>query len=140
VGREVVASERVSLYGLTLVPRRRVSYGRVDPVAAREVFIREALVPGALATKGVFLGHNRGLVAYIAQLEHKARRQDVLVDEEAIAAFYAERVPAEICTGLLKITVCQPLAVSLVKVAVASLVPVLDHSVPTWVPPSPRPL
>ncbi len=89
---EVVASERVQLYGLTLVPRRRVSFGNVDPKLAREVFIREALVPGALATKGAFLAHNRKLVAEIAELEHKARRQDVLVDDEAIAGFYAARI------------------------------------------------
>ena len=79
---EVVASERVALYGLTLVARRRVSYGRIDPAVAREVFIREALVPGALATKGAFLDHNRHLIAEVALLEHKARRQDVLVDDE----------------------------------------------------------
>jgi len=93
---EVVASERVSLYGLTLVPRRRVSYGRVDPAAARAVFIREALVPGALATRGAFLAHNRRLVAEVATLEHKARRQDVLVDDAAIARFYDERLPENI--------------------------------------------
>ena len=90
---EVVASERVQLYGLTLVPRRRVSFGSIDPAVSRDVFIREALVPGVLATKGAFLAHNAKLVAEIAELEHKARRQDVLVDDEAIAAFYAERVP-----------------------------------------------
>ncbi len=90
---EVVASERVSLYGLTLAPRRRVSFGRIDPTAAREVFIREALVPGALATRGKFLAHNRALVAEVAALEHKARRQDVLVDDAVIANFYAERLP-----------------------------------------------
>jgi len=90
---EVVASERVQLYGLTLVPRRRVSFGNVDPRIAREIFIREALVPGALATRGAFLAHNRKLIAEIAELEHKARRQDVLVDDEAIAAFYAARLP-----------------------------------------------
>ena len=93
---EVVASERVSLYGLTLVPRRRVSYGRVDPAAARAVFIREALVPGALATRGAFLAHNRRLVAEVATLEHKARRQDVLVDDAVIARFYDERLPESI--------------------------------------------
>jgi ATP-dependent helicase HrpA len=90
---EVVASERVQLYGLTLVPRRRVSFGNIDPKIAREVFIREALVPGALATKGAFLAYNQKLVAEIAELEHKARRQDVLVDDEAIAGFYAGRIP-----------------------------------------------
>ncbi|MBK9117380.1 MAG: ATP-dependent RNA helicase HrpA [Betaproteobacteria bacterium] len=91
---EVVASERVQLYGLTLVARRAVSFGRVDPKAARDVFIREALVPGELDTKGAFLAHNRALVADVAELEHKARRQDVLVDDAAIAAFYDERIPA----------------------------------------------
>jgi ATP-dependent helicase HrpA len=93
---EVTASERVQLYGLTLVPRRRVSFGRIDPRIARDVFIREALVPGALATKGTFLAHNRKLVAEVADLEHKARRQDVLVDDETIARFYDERLPATI--------------------------------------------
>ena len=83
----------MQLYGLTLVPRRRVSFGAIDPEAARDVFIREALVPGALATKGAFLAHNRKLVAEVAELEHKARRQDVLVDDDTIAAFYAERIP-----------------------------------------------
>jgi ATP-dependent helicase HrpA len=95
---EVVASERVQLYGLTLVPRRRVSFGAIDAATAREVFIREALVPGALATKGAFLAHNRRLVAEVAELEHKARRQDVLVDDEAIVAFYAARLPDGVCT------------------------------------------
>jgi ATP-dependent helicase HrpA len=93
---EVVASERVSLYGLTLVARRPVSFGAIDPAAARDVFIREALVPGALASKGAFLAHNRALVREVGELEHKARRQDVLVDDEAIAAFYAERVPPHV--------------------------------------------
>jgi len=91
---EVVAAERVALYGLTLVPRRRISYGGIDPVAAREVFLREALVTGELATKGAFMAHNRELIASIAELEHKARRQDVLVDDEALYAFYAAHVPA----------------------------------------------
>ncbi len=93
---EVVASERVQLYGITLVARRRVSFGRIDPVTARQVFIREALVPGELATKGSFVAHNRKLVTDVAQLEHKARRQDVLVDDEAIAAFYERRIPADV--------------------------------------------
>ena len=95
---EVVASMRVQLYGLTLVPRRVVSFGAIDPALAREVFIREALVPGALATRGDFLAHNRRLVAEVAELEHKARRQDVLVDPETIAAFYAERLPPDVAT------------------------------------------
>ena len=95
---EVVANERVTLYGLTLVPRRRVSYGAIAPAAARETFIREALVAGDFETKAPFFAHNQRLVAEIAELEHKARRQDVLVDAETIYAFYAERVPDAICT------------------------------------------
>ena len=95
---EVVAYERVKLYGLTLVARRPVAFGAVDPAAARDVFIREALVPGELATKAPFLAHNRALVADVAELEHKARRQDVLVDDDTIAAFYAERIPPEVHT------------------------------------------
>jgi ATP-dependent helicase HrpA len=93
---EVVASERVQLYGLTLVARRPVSFGRIDPSAAHDVFIREGLVPGALRTRGAFLAHNRALVEDVAELEHKARRQDVLVDDETIAQFYRERVPAHV--------------------------------------------
>src|SRR6266545_2799948 len=77
---EVVANERVTLFGLTLVPRRRVSYGAIAPAAARETFIREALVAGDFETKAAFFAHNRRLVAEVAELEHKARRQDVLVD------------------------------------------------------------
>ncbi|MFO1414992.1 MAG: ATP-dependent RNA helicase HrpA [Burkholderiales bacterium] len=96
---EVVASERVQLYGLTLVARRPVSFSRIDPKLARDVFIREALVPGALRTRGGFLAHNRQLVADVAELEHKARRQDVLVDEETIAAFYGERVPEGVASA-----------------------------------------
>ncbi|CAG1003045.1 ATP-dependent RNA helicase HrpA [Burkholderiales bacterium] len=95
---EVVARERVQLYGLTLIPSRPVSLSALDPPAAHEVFVREALVPGELASAGAFLEHNRKLVAEVAELEHKARRQDVLVDDGALAAFYAERVPGDVCT------------------------------------------
>jgi ATP-dependent helicase HrpA len=93
---EVVGAERVALYGLTLVARRRVAYGRVDPAAAREVFLRDALAADELASNAPFLAHNRDLMAEVAELEHKARRQDVLVDDAAIVAFYAERIPADI--------------------------------------------
>src|SRR5437868_4416193 len=96
---EVVGAERVALYGLTLVPRRRISFAAVDPATAREVFLREGLVAGELVTKGQFFHHNRQLVDDITELEHKARRQDVLVDDESIYAFYAERVPADVCSA-----------------------------------------
>ncbi len=95
---EVIASKRVQLYGLTLVAGRRVSLGPIDPASACDIFIREALVPGIVPTKGAFLEHNKRMVASVAELEHKARRQDVLVDEETIVAFYRERIPAGIST------------------------------------------
>jgi ATP-dependent helicase HrpA len=95
---EVVASERVTLFGLPLVPRRRVSYGAIAPAVAREVFLREALVAGELDSAAPFLAHNRALIAEVAEFEHKSRRQDVLVDEETIYAFYAERVGDGIST------------------------------------------
>ncbi|HEX8013101.1 MAG TPA: ATP-dependent RNA helicase HrpA [Casimicrobiaceae bacterium] len=96
---EVVAGERVALFGLTLVPRRRVSYGAIAPAIAREVFIREALVAEDFATPAPFFAHNRALRAQVAELEHKARRQDVLVDDEALYAFYAERIPEGISSA-----------------------------------------
>ena len=93
---EVVASERVQLYGLTLIARRPVSYGPIAPAEARAIFIREALVADALGVEAPFAVHNRALIAEVGELEHKARREDVLVDEEAIAAFYAERIPPDV--------------------------------------------
>lgn len=94
---EVVASERGTLYGLTLYKDRSVSYAKYDPVAAREVFIREALVPGEIETRASFLSHNLRLVREIRELEHKTRRPDVLVDDEQIFAFYDEKLPADVC-------------------------------------------
>ncbi len=90
---DVVASERVQLYGLTLIARRPVVYGQVSPKDARNVFIREALVADDLGVDAPFATHNRALIAQIAALEHKARREDVLVDDEAIAAFFDAQVP-----------------------------------------------
>ncbi|MEO7761134.1 MAG: ATP-dependent RNA helicase HrpA, partial [Casimicrobiaceae bacterium] len=87
---EVIASERVSLYGLLLVPRRKVSFGAIDPVLAREVFLREALAVGESGISAPFVEHNRQLLAEIEELEHKARRQDVLVDPEDVMVFFAE--------------------------------------------------
>ncbi|MDF0604932.1 ATP-dependent RNA helicase HrpA [Neisseriaceae bacterium TC5R-5] len=93
---EVVASERVTLYGLTLIPRRPVSYGRIAPEEARELFIRGALVAMDYTSQAPFFQRNQQLIREVEQLEHKARRQDVLVDEEALYAFYNERLPADI--------------------------------------------
>ncbi|HGH6204910.1 TPA: DUF3418 domain-containing protein [Neisseria meningitidis] len=90
---EVVASERVTLYGLTLLPRRPVSYGKVAPEEAREIFIRSALVAQECDLKADFFVHNKKLIKEITELEHKSRKQDVLVDDEALFAFYNERLP-----------------------------------------------
>ncbi len=93
---EVLAYESVALYGLVLAARRKVSYGRLDPVRAREVFIEGALVAGEFDTRQPFLARNRQLIREVEDLEHRARRQDVLVDERAIYAFYDSQVPAEV--------------------------------------------
>lgn len=93
---EVVASERVTLYGLTVMPRRPVSYGRIDPVEAREIFIRGALVEQQMSLNAPFYANNVRLVQEVTDLEHKSRRQDVLVDDEAVFAFYQERLPESV--------------------------------------------
>ena len=90
---EVVASERVTLYGLTVLPRRLVSYGKVAPEEAREIFIRGALVAQESNLQTAFFAHNKKLIKEITELEHKSRKQDVLVDDEALFAFYNERLP-----------------------------------------------
>ncbi|MDE2367294.1 MAG: ATP-dependent RNA helicase HrpA, partial [Betaproteobacteria bacterium] len=96
---QVSAYERVTLYGLTVVPKRRVYYGAINPREAREIFIRSALVAGEFATQAPFFEHNRKLVESITALEHKARRPDVLVDETAIFAFYDETIPDNVSNG-----------------------------------------
>ncbi|WP_250434377.1 ATP-dependent RNA helicase HrpA [Caballeronia sp. ATUFL_F2_KS9A] len=96
---QVVAYERATLYGLTVYARRRVSFGKQDAKYARELFIRGALVEGEFDTRLPFFAHNRKLVADIEQLEHKSRRQDVLVDDELIYGFYDSLIPENIWTG-----------------------------------------
>jgi ATP-dependent helicase HrpA len=95
----VTAFERVTLYGLTIVPKRRVHYGAIDPVASREIFIRQALVAGDYATQAKFIQYNQQLIKEVQALEHKARKRDVLVSDEAIFAFYDERIPKDIVNG-----------------------------------------
>jgi ATP-dependent helicase HrpA len=95
----VGAYERVTLWGLVLVPRRRVNYGRVDPARAREIFIREALVEGRYQTRAAFARHNHALIEQLRDLENRVRRRDILVEPEDLFRFYAERIPAEIHSG-----------------------------------------
>jgi len=96
---EVVALERATLYGIVVYNNRRVNFGRVDLPAAREIFIREALVHGEWDTRLPFLAHNQKLIAQIEELEHKSRRQDVLVDDDLIFAFYDQQLPQDVCSG-----------------------------------------
>jgi ATP-dependent helicase HrpA len=96
---EVIALERATLYGIVVYSNRRVNYATVDPAGAREIFIREALVAQEWDTRLPFLSANRKLVAQVQELEHKSRRQDVLVDEELIYAFYDAQIPADVASG-----------------------------------------
>jgi ATP-dependent helicase HrpA len=95
----VVAFERVALYGLTVVAKRSVHYGPINPEEARRIFIRQALAAGDYITRAPFFEHNRQLMREVQALEHKARRRDVLVDEETIFAFYDAIIPAGIVNG-----------------------------------------
>ena len=96
---QVAAFERSTFYGLVINPKKRVHYGPMNPAESREVFIRQALVGGEFNTPAPFFAHNRKLIADIEALEHKARRPDVLVDDELIFAFYDSRIPANIHNG-----------------------------------------
>jgi ATP-dependent RNA helicase HrpA len=96
---QAMVFERVTVYGLVVVPRRRVALGPIDPKAAREIFIREALVHGQLETKAQFLRRNQELIHEVEELEHKSRRHDVLVDDSRIFAFYDERIPPDLWSG-----------------------------------------
>jgi ATP-dependent helicase HrpA len=98
---EVIALERATLYGLVVYSGRRVPFGKVDPQSAREIFIREALVHGQWETNLPFLAANHKMIAKVEELEHKSRRQDVLVDDELIFAFYDQQIPADVCSGRL---------------------------------------
>ncbi|NYT59062.1 ATP-dependent RNA helicase HrpA [Alcaligenaceae bacterium] len=94
---QVVANERATLYGLPVYTGRRVNFGKIDPAQARELFIRQALVPGDIDTSLSFLKHNRQLIASIEKLEHQTRRPDILVDDALIYAFYDQHIPEQMC-------------------------------------------
>lgn len=96
---EVMASERATLYGLTVLPRRPVAYGKVAPEEARELFIRGALVAQECSLQAAFFVHNKKLIREIAELEHKSRKQDVLVDEGVLFDFYHKRLPESVETA-----------------------------------------
>ncbi|SNY89436.1 ATP-dependent helicase HrpA [Nocardia amikacinitolerans] len=93
------AYERVTLYGVPLVTSRPVDYGRIDPEVSRELFLRHALVQGEWQTKHEFFHRNRELLDDVADLEHRARRRDILVDDEVLFEFYDKRVPADVVSA-----------------------------------------
>jgi len=94
----VVAYERVTLYGVPIVGRRRVQYARIDPVHSRELFIRHALVEGEWESPQAFDRANRRLRRELEQLEERTRRRDILQGDEAVYAFYDARIPADVAT------------------------------------------
>ncbi|HSH88672.1 MAG TPA: ATP-dependent RNA helicase HrpA, partial [Ramlibacter sp.] len=96
---EVMSLERATLYGLLVYSGRRVPFARVDEHGARDIFIREGLVAGQWETRLQFLAANQKLVKQVEELEHKARRQDVLVDEELIYAYYDKFIPHNVHSG-----------------------------------------
>jgi len=95
----VMATERVSLYGLPIVAGRPVNYGRIDPVAARELFIQHALVEGDWQTHHRFWAHNQRMLAQAEELEAKARRRGIVADDAARFDFYDQRIPAEVVSA-----------------------------------------
>ncbi|GAA1377583.1 ATP-dependent RNA helicase HrpA [Luteococcus sanguinis] len=94
----VVAYEKVSLYGVPIIADRPVSYARIDPVVAREIFIRAALVEGGWKTRHHFFHHNQKVRADLEELEERSRRRDI-VDDQALYEFYDERIPAEVVSA-----------------------------------------
>ena len=96
---QVMADEQVTLYGLIIIPKRRVHYGPIDTKYSREIFIREALINGEYKTSASFFTHNQELINSIEDLEHKNRRQDILVDERVLYQFYEQYIPVDIYSG-----------------------------------------
>ena len=96
---EVVASERVTLYGLTVLPRRPVAYAKVAPDEARELFIRGALVAQECDLQAAFFVHNKKLIKEVIDLENKSRKQDILIDDEILFDFYHRRLPEKLPNG-----------------------------------------
>ncbi|SOD85417.1 ATP-dependent RNA helicase HrpA [Streptomyces sp. Ag109_G2-15] len=95
----VMAYEKVTLYGVPIVAQRKVNYGRIDPEVSRELFIRNALVEGDWRTHHKFFADNRRLLSEVEELEHRARRRDIVVDDETLFDFYDARVPEHVVSG-----------------------------------------
>src|SRR5919204_433120 len=96
---QVVATERVTLYGLPIVAGRTVNFGRIDPVLSRELFIRRALVERDWDTRHDFFAQNGRLLEEVDALEQRTRRRDLLVADNVLFAFFDERIPADVVSG-----------------------------------------
>jgi len=94
-----LATERVTLYGVPLVAARTVQYGRINPEESRDLFIRHALVEGDWETHHEFFRANQALLQRLSELEERARRRDLIVDDEALVEFYDQRVPADVVSA-----------------------------------------
>ncbi|MET7644900.1 ATP-dependent RNA helicase HrpA [Streptomyces sp. NPDC005426] len=95
----VMAYERVTLYGVPIVAQRKINFGRIDQEASRDLFIRNALVEGDWRTHHQFFHDNRKLLGEVEELEHRARRRDILVDDETLFDFYDQRIPEHVVSG-----------------------------------------
>lgn len=95
----VMAYERVTLYGVPIVAQRKINFGRIDQEASRDLFIRNALVEGDWRTHHQFFHDNRKLLGEVEELEHRARRRDILVDDETLFDFYDQRIPDHVVSG-----------------------------------------
>src|SRR5690554_4224426 len=96
---QVMGYEKVTLYGLDVVPKRSIAFSKIDPIECRNLFIRHALVEGDYRSKAPFIARNREMLTSVENLESKTRRRDLLVDDEVLVSFYDERLPAEIVSG-----------------------------------------
>jgi len=94
-----VATERVTLHGIPVIADRTVDFGRIDAEVSRDLFLRHALVEGDWETRHRFFRANRELLQDVEELEHRARRRDLVVDEDTLFAFYDKRVPASVVSG-----------------------------------------
>jgi len=95
----VVATERVTLYGLPIVEGRTVAYGRIDPGLSRELFIRRALVERDWDTRHAFFAENGRRLEEVAALEDRARRRDLLAGDDELFAFFDARIPEEVVSA-----------------------------------------
>lgn len=95
----VMAFERVTLYGVPIIAQRKINFGRIDQETSRDLFIRNALVEGDWRTHHQFFHDNRKLLGEVEELEHRARRRDILVDDETLFDFYDQRIPEHVVSG-----------------------------------------